>query len=550
MVVYLILVKGLKKVIVVGPGQNGVYAGKSINVGNRLGKHAAALNGAKPPKGHMYSRARGAESWRMVVWTDLSGLPQDQADAMLQIAEQTAVCLFATITPTLNHLDDLSTIVSYYFDYLATRRFQTLANKVFNKTGWEPRPAVGLNWTSPMMESMNMHTAWTRQDAPLEDGTTVRIYRRGPLKVGNKGRLQLIAGGADGRGRVTVIVPYSFPNGSVVVPSVEIYTGHNKRHPKSFASVPEPGPWTDWGNCNRLGKCIRSYNDLAYIIAAISVEGGDKDGNPIKEYLVGRRSFSYLGWAQSRIRDCPPGYIHASALYFKVQCIHNTLMLAKYPAMANVQPWVKQGPPIVVKKFDYDHLTRTITITHQNPIQVPKPELLSFQDNELILHSMYGPHLIVGDGPSMGLGFVIEDKLDCSMCTNLSAQDVPGAQRGAQAGSLACMVMPKVESGPWSEQREASCPRCFFLRRPCVWVPSYDLNARGGRFQYIRPPHRDMEGPKPLTTQIRPIIGPTAEEIVFVDVEDTDDDNDDDNEAAEQFRAARVRPGVQRQWTI
>jgi hypothetical protein len=110
----------------------------------------------------------------------------------------------------------------------------------------------------------------------------------------------------------------------------------------------------------------------------------------------------FVGGAQDDIRKSPPGYYHVSPLYIQVQCLYNTLMQCQYPESSEVQPWIKRGPEIVVKIIQYNHLTDTTTITHQMPMQIPVSELVDYDYNEYKLYPMYGPNLIVGDGPKWG----------------------------------------------------------------------------------------------------------------------------------------------------
>jgi hypothetical protein len=129
-----------------------------------------------------------------------------------------------------------------------------------------------------MTDSSYSTTSWTRQDASLEDGGILRIYRREPLTIATNGTVEPISGGLDTKGKVHITVSKTFPNGSAVVPVVEIYVGQNQRHPKSYGGFPEPRPWMDWGNCNRV---------------AISFEGEDSDGNLVKEYAFAEDSWNF-----------------------------------------------------------------------------------------------------------------------------------------------------------------------------------------------------------------------------------------------------------------
>jgi hypothetical protein len=261
-VIYIILYKAMRK----ANGQDGHYIGKSIRIGPRQEDHARKLADENAP-GHMYSYGRTAQDKRMLIITDLSSVPLNERDGVLHIAEQDAVCLFNAFTPTLlkkDDDDDHDGLAKWYFDKVATKLFYDLSKRVFSNTGWQSLASRGLNWKSPMMESPMGCTSWTCKVVQLDSWVgevrnSVRVYRRDPLQVlamGFKGRrcIQLFTGGVDRRGKVLLPVPSDFPVGAMVTPVVEIYQGKNQRHPVPWPRFPEPGPFSDSANGNRVGE--------------------------------------------------------------------------------------------------------------------------------------------------------------------------------------------------------------------------------------------------------------------------------------------------------
>ena len=213
----------------------------------------------------------------MLVVTDLSGVSPSMRGDVAQVAEQVTVCLFDTMTPVLLNSDAVKNIGSatkYYFDYLAAQRFNDIAKKVFAITSWTPPKGAGLNWRSPMMETILEHTAWTCQEVPLDDKSSVKVFRRSPVSTNFKyykndkarATMRLFSGGDDMRGAVYLTIPDSVPANTKVTPVIEIYHGQNVRHPFSFANLPEPGPWSDWGLLNRIGE-----SDLVILPAEINL---------------------------------------------------------------------------------------------------------------------------------------------------------------------------------------------------------------------------------------------------------------------------------------
>jgi hypothetical protein len=507
---YLLIFKNLKRSY---EHTNGKYGGKTVNAGNRLTQHRNYL---KDPtaSGHMYNRARGAEDMRMLAISDLISVPEVQRADVMQVAEQIVVCLFGTITSVLLsdkvlRGDAAGQVGKYYLDRVAAKRFAAISKDVFARSGWQPPPGVGLNWSSPMMEVIIQHTYWTCQEVPLTNQNTVRIYRRSPLTVGelsegftSSNRLILFAGGNDRRGTIYITPPQTIPAGTKVTPVVEIYQGENRRHPFSFANCPEPGPWSDWKFQNRVG---------------IRLEWRDTKGNLVTEWCQAQGDhFSTLGWSKKDIDDAPDSYAHVSELYVKVQCIYNTLMQVEYPPNETMLPWIKQGPAIIVKEFKYNHLKQELRIVDQQPTRLPMPKLVDFKHNELLLWQMYGPNLMVGERGRPSKGLAKNDptrEVLCCFCQRLGRHELVheiNKCRSADYGK--CNRRPN----PDSQGKADSCVPCFFMRRPCVWVPVVDLEKIGGRFQYIRVPHHKV------LTQYQ-LAGPSTEGATAEEVEESRD---------------------------
>jgi hypothetical protein len=163
-------------------------------------------------------------------------------------------------------------------------------------------------------------------------------------------------------------------------------------------------------------------------------------------------------------------------------------------------PWIKQGPPILIKEISYDHRTQAVIIKHQQKLKLDPPRLVSFNENRVMLTTLYGSNLYFQ--PTAGL---IPSKLGmvpkkCAVCQKM--EDTPG-----------WFQVTGVKNCP--EQDNKPCRSCFMLRRPCVWIPFADLQEPHGRFKFIRIPRKDLrgaqniDGPSLVETKANE---PTAEE--------------------------------------
>ena len=250
-------------------GNNRIYAGKTIDAGARWYGHSEGLMIDSDTAGQMYVYGRLAKEWRMIVWSDLSKVPLERVHNTLRVAEFTAVALNFSWCDAVMEAGD-----SWLFDRLAAQIMSKVAEKAFAVTGWEPpKGCRGANWQTPLMDTELCHTSWTCQVVPLDNGHSVRVYRRAGLLSPAQGQkrtsktklLCLLAGGGDRRGQV-MIMDEKLPDvGTRIFPVVEIYEGENQRHPIPFARVPEPGPTSDWTDLNRIGEWHQKYfwvNDL------------------------------------------------------------------------------------------------------------------------------------------------------------------------------------------------------------------------------------------------------------------------------------------------
>ncbi|CZR58927.1 uncharacterized protein PAC_08819 [Phialocephala subalpina] len=125
----------------------GKCCGKSIKVGHRRSQHSVELAKAKP-QGHLYTQAHGDE-WTMLILSDLSNVPSNIRDIVMQVAEQIFVCLLNTTTPLLLSADALArqeSLSKYAINCLAATQFQAVQKRVFDETGCEATSFLGQAW--------------------------------------------------------------------------------------------------------------------------------------------------------------------------------------------------------------------------------------------------------------------------------------------------------------------------------------------------------------------------------------------------------------------
>jgi hypothetical protein len=74
-------------------------------------------------------------------------------------------------------------------------------------------------------------------------------------------------------------------------------------------------------------------------------------------------------------------YPHTSQLFVKDRCIYDTLTRFYYDEDEELFPWVKQGPPVRVREFSYDHLKQLVRIKEQQRPKKKPPKIMSFAFN-------------------------------------------------------------------------------------------------------------------------------------------------------------------------
>jgi hypothetical protein len=261
-----------------GNGDNGLYAGKSITLGNRYTRHMSALQSDSKEYGAIYEIGRPAAEKEMSIFarfpTNTPSLP-----TVLQVAEQVAQLLFGTMNQDLFIDDgyDETAAAKWFADRLAARTLTSLAAAVFAKTGWKPPMGIqGCNWLSALTEAQSTMSLWLCRDVLDHGGNPMRVFttggrgakvyksQRGKNKPGKEPGLRfvLITGGRDSRGQVVIafqiaeIESQDIKAGTIVYPIVEFYLGNQDiAHPVPYARLPEPGPFSDWSMLNKVGKC-------------------------------------------------------------------------------------------------------------------------------------------------------------------------------------------------------------------------------------------------------------------------------------------------------
>lgn len=260
--VYLLLFKGIDKDQ--GEDSIGFYGGKSLDVGKRRGGHQTALQSPKSV-GHLYHIGRRAKAHKMLLLCDLSKVSLAERNDILRIAEHTCVSLFRTWAQVLLSLEfeDADQAAKHYFDFAMAKAYCSVADKVFEKTGWCAPPGRKLNWRTPLSEMLLHYMSLTCTVITTEETGPIRTYRTPSRRTCKAPHTKmwgilLFNGGTDGRARVKLSVPdAAIENGKApesVHVVIEIYTGAGRRHPFPFARLPEPGPFTKWEDLNRMGK--------------------------------------------------------------------------------------------------------------------------------------------------------------------------------------------------------------------------------------------------------------------------------------------------------
>lgn len=254
--IYLILFRGIDGAI--GVSGFGFYNGKSIDLGQRYKAHGKSI-GKVNAKGQMYVKTRNAAQRKMLLMCNLSRYSQDMQSHMMRLSEHTLVCLFASWVNVLTDDEVNPTFLEkYYFDRAMARAFTSLIVRVSSETGWNIPLGQGLNWKTPLTEVLRKHATWTcTVFTPNAETGPIRSYRSAP-RATSKGaansNVMMFYGGRGDKRRngvfISIGIDVDWPDQIVFV--VEIY-GKGKRHPVPYAKLPEPGPFTTWGELNNIG---------------------------------------------------------------------------------------------------------------------------------------------------------------------------------------------------------------------------------------------------------------------------------------------------------
>lgn len=257
---------GLSKVD--GGDIDAIYHGRAGDAAVRFQQHGVALDTDDPEAhpGQFYDYGRRANGgWRMFTFADLSEVEDlGFRNKLAQVAEFASIVLDMSWNPKLFDLDASG---RWSVDIMAAQTFAAMATSVFEETGWIPmRNIRGTNWQTPMLDNGFKHSTWFLNNVPFDNGHSVSVYRRSGLMVikrsdrGAKSTrgLRIINGGAISsvskqRAEVTLQGFYLPPLKTIVYTTVEIYEGRGQRHPKPLLNVPEPGPFSDWDDLNRIG---------------------------------------------------------------------------------------------------------------------------------------------------------------------------------------------------------------------------------------------------------------------------------------------------------
>ncbi|KAH8791935.1 hypothetical protein BGZ57DRAFT_991407 [Hyaloscypha finlandica] len=488
-----------------GHGDNGLYAGKTIAVGDRYDNHMRKLRNSAYPGSH-YKIARSAKEKKMLLFAtfppDLDNLHQ-----ILQITEQIVQLLLGTMNQILLDRSEDANAESaskWLADKVAARTLTSLASAVFEKTGWKPPPGIqGCNWNSAMREAVsNWASFWLCQDMIGHGGNKMRVFTTGGRAVKlTKHRddgaiMRLIKGGSDRRGGVGIYISTNMSKetglsrGNFVYPIVEIYLGNQDiKHPVPFGRLPEPGPYTDWSMLNKVG---------------IRLEWQTLDGEWRSTYVQADEGHLGLPAPESCTTDEEK---YASRIYQKVSCIIDSLMNVQYNS-AQKPSFKKLGPPLVLKRFAYDHLNQQIYLDDLPKTTISPPSLVSFEHNKVLLRQWY-PNIVIGDHRPAKFGTTMgQPRIRCDLC--MTAQDY--AQNGG-------CPMTSNRGDPACGDNE-SCYSCAKLRRPCTFslgISFRDGNtnpALEGLFQHPRTVGFSViTTPMHMEVGVERAKGPSAEEV-------------------------------------
>jgi len=137
----------------------------------------------------------------------------------------------------------------------------------------------------------------------------------------------------------------------------------------------------------------------------------------------------------------------------------------------------KFGPPMVLKKFAYDHLNQELVLTDLPPITLNAPTLVSFEHNKALLRQWF-PNLVIGDNqPQRGISSNPNGKQRtvCDFChTEINYRQTGGCPSQADRGSPGC-------------GDKESCLSDAMLRRPCFFQANVPLWGVHGEHEMPAP---------------------------------------------------------------
>lgn len=146
------------------------------------------------------------------------------------------------------------------FDYQLAVDYEKTMSRIAETIEWKGFGQItyGLNWKMPLVSVLDFKS-WTMLENS-ESGGILRVYRTRRRVERNHTRENYV--NLFSRGKDEEPLSLTLPETSISAPSpgdiidivVEIWTGLNERHSIPYARVSEPGPFSDWGNLNRIGK--------------------------------------------------------------------------------------------------------------------------------------------------------------------------------------------------------------------------------------------------------------------------------------------------------
>lgn len=151
------------------PPRDALYSGQSMNFPNRQTMHEACIDN-KPHQGKQdslkYRVARtsppgGRKMIPLILFrTDDPEVAHFTPGVMMNVAELTQVCLFQSWLPLLIKGSPPATSGTRVADYEYARKLSNMMRLINSKTGWNPRPTLGLNWMTPAVSFSEQDREW------------------------------------------------------------------------------------------------------------------------------------------------------------------------------------------------------------------------------------------------------------------------------------------------------------------------------------------------------------------------------------------------------